>query len=183
VRTTLLDPLNKSAACETHSCVGGKGATPAQLEALYRARFAHFVRVAVAICGDRDRGRDVVQNAFIAAIRHRRSFRGDAPLEAWVWRIVVNEARRAALEPVAVAPPDATESLNGHGADERDPLGIRRWIAALPDRQREAIFLRYFADLDYATIAEALGIEIGTVSATLGAAHRSLRKNLQEVRP
>jgi RNA polymerase sigma factor (sigma-70 family) len=163
--------------------VGGNGATPAQLEALYRARFAHFVRVATAICGDRERGRDVVQNAFISAIRHRRSFRGDAPLEAWVWRIVVNEARRAALEPIAAPSSDADESMNGHGRDEDDPLGIRRWIAALPDRQREAIFLRYFADLDYGTIAEALGIEIGTVSATLGAAHRSLRKNLQEVRP
>ena len=162
--------------------MGGKGATPAQLEALYRARFAHFVRVAVAICGDSDRGRDVVQNAFISAIRHRRSFRGDAPLEAWVWRIVVNEARRVALEPVA-APPAEDESMNGHSGDEHDPLGIRRWIAVLPDRQREAIFLRYFADLDYGTIAEALGIEIGTVSATLGAAHRSLRKKLQEVRP
>jgi len=162
--------------------VGGKGATPAQLEALYRARFTYFVRVAVAICGDGDRGRDVVQNAFISAIRHRRSFRGDAPLEAWVWRIVVNEARRVALEPVA-APPAEDESMNGHSGDEHDPLGIRRWIAVLPDRQREAIFLRYFADLDYGTIAEALGIEIGTVSATLGAAHRSLRKKLQEVRP
>jgi len=160
-----------------------RGATPAQLEALYRARFAYFVRVAVAICGDSDRGRDVVQNAFIAAIRHRRSFRGDAPLEAWVWRIVVNEARRAALEPVAAPPSDEPESMNGHGGDDRDPHGIRRWVAALPDRQREAIFLRYFADLDYGTIAEALGIEVGTVSATLGAAHRSLRKNLQEVRP
>jgi RNA polymerase sigma factor (sigma-70 family) len=163
--------------------VRGKGATPAQLEALYRTRFAHFVRVAGAICGDGDRGRDVVQTAFIAAIRHRRSFRGDAPLEAWVWRIVVNEARRAALEPVATPPVENAERLNGHGGEEHDPLGIRRWIAVLPDRQREAIFLRYFADLDYGTIAEALGIEIGTVSATLGAAHRSLRKSVQEVRP
>jgi RNA polymerase sigma factor (sigma-70 family) len=163
--------------------VGGKGATPAQLEALYRARFAFFVRVAVAICGDRERGRDVVQNAFIAAIRHRRSFRGDAPLEAWVWRIVVNEARREALEPRLAQPNEHEQIQNGHGGDEHDPLGIRGWIVALPDRQREAIFLRYFADLDYATIAEALGIEVGTVSATLGAAHRSLRKRLQEVRP
>ena len=162
---------------------GSRGATPAQLEALYRARFAHFVRVAVAICGDSERGRDVVQNAFIAAIRHRRSFRGDAPLEAWVWRIVVNEARRAALEPVAAQAGEEVESMNGHSGDERDPLGIRGWVAALPDRQREAVFLRYFADLDYVTIAEALGIEVGTVSATLGAAHRSLRKRLQEVRP
>jgi RNA polymerase sigma-70 factor (ECF subfamily) len=163
--------------------VGGKGATPAQLEALYRARFAHFVRVAVAICGDNDRGRDVVQNAFIAAIRHRRSFRGDSPLEAWVWRIVVNEARRAALEPALGEATEHDESMNGHGSNDHDPFGIRGWIAVLPDRQREAIFLRYFADLDYGTIAEALGIEIGTVSATLGAAHRSLRKRLQEVRP
>jgi RNA polymerase sigma-70 factor (ECF subfamily) len=163
--------------------VGGKGATPAQLEALYRARFAYFVRVAVAICGDSERGRDVVQNAFMAAIRHRRSFRGDAPLEAWVWRIVVNEARRAAVETAFVPPTEHVESSNGHGGAEDDPLEIRVWIAALPDRQREAIFLRYFADLDYGTIAEALGIEIGTVSATLGAAHRSLRKRLQEVRP
>lgn len=163
--------------------MGGKGATPAQLEALYRARFAYFVRVAVAICGDNDRGRDVVQTAFIAALRHRRSFRGDAPLEAWVWRIVVNEARRAGRESVEAPSTEDARSMNGHGGDERDPLGIRGWIAVLPDRQREAIFLRYFADLDYATIAEALGIEVGTVSATLGAAHRSLRKNLQEVRP
>jgi RNA polymerase sigma-70 factor (ECF subfamily) len=163
--------------------VGARGATPAQLEALYRARFAYFVRVAVAICGDSDRGRDVVQNAFISAIRNRRSFRGEAPLEAWVWRIVVNEARRAVPDPVAAPPAEEAESMNGHGGGEHDPLGIRRWIAVLPDRQREAIFLRYFADLDYGTIAEALGIEIGTVSATLGAAHRSLRKKLQEVRP
>jgi RNA polymerase sigma-70 factor (ECF subfamily) len=163
--------------------VGGKGATPAQLEALYRERFGHFVRVAVAICGDQERGRDVVQNAFISAIRHRRSFRGDAPLEAWVWRIVVNEARRAAVEPSLALTSEHDEHMNGHGGDELDPLGIRGWIVALPDRQREAIFLRYFADLDYATIAEALGIEVGTVSATLGAAHRSLRKRLQEVRP
>jgi RNA polymerase sigma factor (sigma-70 family) len=161
--------------------VGGKGATPAQLEALYRERFTYFVRVAVAICGDNDRGRDVVQNAFMTAIRLRRSFRGDGPLEAWVWRIVVNEARRAAREPAPLS--DSAESMNGHSGAEPDPLGIRGWIAALPDRQREAIFLRYFADLEYGTIAEALGIEIGTVSATLGAAHRSLRKKLQEVRP
>jgi RNA polymerase sigma-70 factor (ECF subfamily) len=163
--------------------VGARGATPAQLEALYRTRFAYFVRVAVAICGNSDRGRDVVQNAFISAIRNRRSFRGEAPLEAWVWRIVVNEARRAALDPDVAPPAEEAESMNGHGGGEHDPLGIRGWIAVLPDRQREAIFLRYFADLDYATIAEALGVEIGTVSATLGAAHRSLRKKLQEVRP
>jgi RNA polymerase sigma factor (sigma-70 family) len=161
--------------------VGRKGATPAQIEELYRARFGHFVRVAAAICHDTERGRDAVQNAFMSALRHRRTFRGSAPLEGWVWRIVVNEANRAARDARAVAHDD-TPGTNGNGVAEDDPLGIRQWVAALPERQREAVFLRYFADLDYQTIAAALDVEVGTVSATLGAAHRSLRKNLQEVR-
>jgi RNA polymerase sigma factor (sigma-70 family) len=154
-----------------------------ELEALYRAKLPEFRRVAAAIAGDRELGRDAVQEAFASAVRQRRGYRGSGSLEAWVWRIVVNEARRGALEPVAAPPTEHEESMNGNGYAEDDPLGIRAWIAVLPDRQREAIFLRYFADLDYGTIAEALGIEIGTVSATLGAAHRTLRKRLQEVRP
>jgi len=70
------------------------GATPAQLEALYRDRFEHFAGVASAICGDVDLGRDAVQGAFMTAVRQRRDYRGSGSIEAWVWRIVVNEARR-----------------------------------------------------------------------------------------
>jgi DNA-directed RNA polymerase specialized sigma24 family protein len=158
-----------------------KGATLAQLEELYRARFEHYSRLAAAICRDAERGRDAVQAAFAAAVRERGSFRGTGPLEAWVARIVVNEARRAAREPrldsLGTAPEGAA---NGYGDD---PVGLRAWIAALPERQREALFLRYYADLDYRTVADVLGIEIGTVSATLSAAHQALRKRLEEVRP
>lgn len=124
-----------------------------------------------------------MQNAFIAAIRNRKTFRGDGPLEAWLWRIVVNEARRAARASTSLPlEHTATASSNGHGSAEDDPLGIRAWVAMLPERQREAIFLRYFADLDYRSIADVLDIEVGTVSATLGSAHRALRKKLTEVR-
>jgi RNA polymerase sigma factor (sigma-70 family) len=55
------------------------------------------------------------------------------------------------------------------------------WIAALPKRQRLVVYLRYYADLDYRGIAEALDVEVGTVSATLGSAHRALRRSLEEV--
>jgi RNA polymerase sigma-70 factor (ECF subfamily) len=157
-----------------------KGATPAQLEELYRTRFERFSRVASAICRDAELGRDAVQAGFVVAVRERRSFRGTGRLESWVWRIVVNEARRLAREPrlerLGVAP-----DIGTNGRPE-DPLGVRPWIAALPHRQREALFLRYYADLDYRTIAEVLGIEIGTVSATLSTAHQALRKRLEEVR-
>jgi len=51
-------------------------------------------------------------------------------------------------------------------------------VAALPERQRLMVFLRYYADLDYRAIATALGVKTGTVSATLNAAHAALRLSI-----
>jgi RNA polymerase sigma-70 factor (ECF subfamily) len=155
-----------------------KGATPAQLEALYLERFGHFARVAAAICRDRDRGRDAVQEAFTTAVRERRSFRATGSLEAWVWRIVVNEAHRIAREPSTE--PLLAVHVGAANGRPTDRAGLRERIAALPERQRETLFLRYYADLDYRTIAQVLGVEVGTVSAALSAAHRNLRRNIQE---
>jgi RNA polymerase sigma-70 factor (ECF subfamily) len=157
-----------------------RGATAAQLEALYRERFEHFTRVASAICGDLDQGRDAVQTAFTIAVRERRSFRGSGPLEAWVWRIVVNEARRLVKQPQTV-PLEQLGAVTANGQPADRPR-IAAWVAALPERQREALFLRYYADLEYRAIADILGIEVGTVSATLSAAHKALREKLEEVR-
>jgi DNA-directed RNA polymerase specialized sigma24 family protein len=145
------------------------------LEALYRARYAEFVRVARAITGDPERAREAVQDAFANAIRSRRTFRGDGPLDAWVWRSVVNAARKACRHPLVEA---------GLPGEPAAPIAVRELaptIASLPERQRLVVFLRYYADLDYRSIAEILGIEVGTVGATLTAAHRAVRDTLQEV--
>jgi RNA polymerase sigma factor (sigma-70 family) len=150
------------------------------LEALYRTRHAHFVRVARAITGDRERALEAVQEAFADAVRTRRSFRGDGVLEAWVWRAVVNAARKAVRRPLveAVSEPEPHGELAAPSlSHELAPL-----ISALPERQRLVVFLRYYADLDYRTIADVLDIETGTVSATLSAAHTIVRRALQEVR-
>jgi RNA polymerase sigma factor (sigma-70 family) len=58
---------------------------------------------------------------------------------------------------------------------------LRAAVSALPERQRLALFLRHYADLDYEAIAFALGVRRGTVAATLHAAHESLRRTLTEV--
>ena len=158
-----------------------EGVSLAQLESLYRDRYDHFARVAAAVTGDGETGRDAVQHAFAIAVRKRRSFRGAGPLEAWLWRIVVNEARRLAREPTPAPLEHAHEAAaNGRVPDE---FGVRAWVASLPPRQRAALFLRYYADLDYRSIAAALGVEVGTVSATLSAAHATLRQALEEVEP
>ena len=144
-----------------------------ELEALYRAKLPEFRRVAAAIAGDRELGRDTVQEAFASAVRQRRSYRGRGSLEAWVWRIVVNAARDARRgRPTPWSPP-SEPTTNGHGPVL--PLDL------LTERQREIVFLHYYADLDYSAIAEALEISAGTVGATLNAARRTLRQALEEV--
>jgi RNA polymerase sigma factor (sigma-70 family) len=60
-------------------------------------------------------------------------------------------------------------------------LIVREAVHELPQRQRDVLFLRHYLDLDYTAIAAALGIEIGTVSATLHAARAALAEALQEV--
>jgi RNA polymerase sigma factor (sigma-70 family) len=57
---------------------------------------------------------------------------------------------------------------------------VRAWVASLPERQRLAVFLRYFADLDYRSIAAALDVEVGTVSATLATSLAALRRASEE---
>ena len=155
------------------------GASLSEIEAVYRNRFAEFCRVAAAIIGDRDAARDVVQDAFGSVIRHRDTFRRHGPLDAWVWRIVVNAARDYRHLPRSVSVEDAVHSHNGH-AEVSASVGAA--VAALPERQRLALFLRYYADLDYSAIAEVLEIRPGTVAATLNAAHNTLRDNLKEAR-
>jgi RNA polymerase sigma factor (sigma-70 family) len=156
------------------------GADPAEIEAVYRARLVDFRRVATAVSGDAERGRDAVQEAFGKALRRRKTFRGEAPLEAWLWRLVVNQARdeRRAARREPQYSDQIRPASNGSVPSEDVLLAIA--ITLLPERQRLAVFLRYYADLDYASIAAILGIKGGTVAAALNAAHESLRRSLQE---
>jgi RNA polymerase sigma-70 factor (ECF subfamily) len=148
-----------------------------EIESLYGRDFAAFVRVCRAIVGDRERAVESVHDGFADAIRGLSGFRGDGSLEAWVWRAVVNAARKARRRPLVetfVLEPQADQDL--WSPRVLDPL-----IVALPERQRIALFLRYYADLNYRQIAEAMDVEVGTVSAALAAAHRAVRESLTEV--
>jgi RNA polymerase sigma-70 factor, ECF subfamily len=145
-----------------------------QIEAVYRTRYPAFVRVATAIVGDRELARDAVHDGFVRAVRHRKRFRGDS-VDGWIWRIVVNAARRrrARERKVSIEPPTPHAGFGENG-------DLRALVAALPEKQRHALFLRYYADLDYRSIAEALGVKPGTVAAHLHAARDTLRSQLEE---
>ena len=118
---------------------------------------------------------EAVQDGFADALRRSGQWAGRGSLEAWVWRCVVNRARKARRRPLLELPTDASRSDGG--PEVLEPVGR---LAALPERQRLVVFLRYFADLEYREIGAALGIETGTVSATLHAAHAGLRAGYEE---
>ena len=105
-----------------------------ELEALYRARYATFVRVAHAIVGHEQSARDVVHDGFVLAVRSRGRLRDERAVEPWVWRIVVNEARkRRARE--ARRERESAEPVGSYGPAELN-VDVRALIAALPERQR-----------------------------------------------
>ena len=152
------------------------GTSAKELELLYRNRFAAFRNGLAPLCGGFERAHDVVQEAFARALRERDRFRGEGSLEGWVWRI----AFRVALD----------EHRNGHEVElneafeqaalpspERD-RELAEALNRLPARRKLIVFLRYFADLSYAEIAELCEISEGTVAATLARAHEELAETL-----
>lgn len=155
-----------------------RGARVDEIEELYRERFRAFLMSVTALLGDGDAALDVVQDGFALALRRRRSFRGEGNLEAWLWRIVLNVAsdhRRSRRRERLL---ERVDTITDASEPEVD---LRASLLALPERQRLAVFLRYYADLTYEQIAEALGVRAGTVAASLNAAHAALRRDLEEV--
>jgi RNA polymerase sigma factor (sigma-70 family) len=153
-----------------------------EIESLYRERFADFVGVAASIVGEREAAREAVQEAFAAIVRGRRGLRREAALEAWVWRAVINAARKQMRASRRQPQLERAPSTNGDAPEPRERSELAVLVAALPERQRLILFLRYYADLDYREIARILDVKTGTVSASLHAAHATLRRRIGEVR-
>lgn len=137
---------------------------------LYRDAYADMVRLAFLLTGSTEVSQDVVQDAFVAM--HRAWARVREP-RAYLRRAVVNGCTshhrrrfRERARPLVV---------RGDAALEADELFDV--LAALPDRQRAAVVLRYWHDLDDKHIADALGCRPGTVGSLL---HRALAR-LREV--
>ena len=149
-----------------------------QIEDVYRRRYLSFRNALATITGSYESARDVVQEAFAEALRHRRSFRGEGAPEAWVWsiafRIALRERGRSGRD---LAPLDEIDS--GLIEPEGDPA-LAEALQQLPPKRRLIVFLHYYADLSYEQIAATCGISPGTVAATLAQARESLRASLDQ---
>ncbi len=138
-------------------------------------------RYARALTRNVDRADDLVQDCLERAIRKRGLFRPTGPLQAWLFRILVNlwrnslrsDRRRGehvaydalVIEPSIPAPQ--------HG---RLALGeMNRALDRLPDDQRETLLLVVLEGVSYEEAASILGIPIGTVMSRLSRARAALR--------
>jgi RNA polymerase sigma-70 factor (ECF subfamily) len=120
---------------------------------------------------------DLFQETWLRVVRARRRFDPRLRFSTWLFQIANNlcrdRFRRSAValrgQAALAELPRAAET----GPDVR--LDLERRLAALPDRLREVLVLRYFRDLGEREIAELVGIPPGTVKSRLHAAMRALR--------
>ncbi|MGC5332014.1 SigE family RNA polymerase sigma factor [Micromonospora sp. DT62] len=144
------------------------------------ARTLALVRLARLLTGDEHRAEDLVQDVLARAYaRWARISRTDRP-DAYVRRMLVNAHhswwRRRSSQEISVADvhdrPGAMDEAAG--VAERDALW--RLVRTLPARQRTVIVLRYYEDLDDASIAEIMDCSTGTVRTHAKRALTALRE-------
>jgi len=160
----------------------------ADFERLYRTTYNRVLGTLVVVLGDRAAAEDCVQEAFVKAFHGWKTWRGDAPAEAWLHRIAINTAishqRYSRMREVGQvirrlgrpAPPPDPASL----AERSDLI---RALRRLPPKQAAAIVLRHHHGYTNREIGAALGIPERTVASRLAAAKARLRQELGQWSP
>lgn len=161
IRTLSARPLEACGPDRDESC---DRLSPEQLCARYADRVYRF---AAMVSRDPDDAQDLAQDALERAIRGLPKFDPSRGLtEAWLWRIVVNSARdrgRAAKRRQMLVERITALTPRTAPRDPEAPAGLAdsdliEAVHALRPRQRAVLALRFGADLDYATLARALGM-------------------------
>ena len=149
-----------------------------EFAAMCRRVSPRLVGTLVLRCGDRALAEDIAQEALARAWRDWPRI-SDRPVEPWVYAVGFNllrSWRRRVITARRHAPTLA--SVPAAGDDPDAALGLRAAVAALPDRQREAIALRYYADLSVRDTAAVMRCAEGTVRALTTQATTTLRERL-----
>lgn len=153
----------------------------ADFDEFFRVVYPAAYRTAFRIVGERADAEDVSIEALTRAFVGWPKLRSLAHRDAWVMRVVINEALSQLRRRKRNAAADRQEHGQVRGPDD-DAVAIRVTVVAalrlLPRRQREAVGLRYLADMSEADTADVLGLSTGTVKSHLHRATNALRVSL-----
>lgn len=149
------------------------------------AKLPRVLGLATRLLRDTGEAEDVAQEAFVRAWKVASRWEpGRARFDTWLHTVVLNLCRdrlrrRRRLSDEAV--PDLADPSAGAEAtmlaDERGRL-VRDAVAALPERQRDAILLVHYQDLPGAEAAAALGVSVEALESLLARGRRTLRARL-----
>ncbi len=149
------------------------------LTGLFHERRTALIATVAAISGDRDAATEAVDEAFVRAFERRQWVETMASPTGWLLTVALNVLRRSKRRSARRRQAEQDAATSGWIAPSDPRHEVWAAVAALPRREREAIALRYLADLTEPQIAEVMGVAVGTVGATLTAARRKLAVALQ----
>ena len=152
---------------------------------LYSQHYRALVRLAALLVRDTPTAEEVVQDSFVAMHGGWQRLRDAEKALAYLRQAVVNRSRSVLRHRTVVdknlqkAPPDMPSAEHG-ALVLLERSAVVAALRGLPDRQREAIVLRYYADLSEAQIATAMGISRGAVKSHTARGMSALRAALEQ---
>lgn len=144
--------------------------------------------------GREDEARDAAQEAFVAAFRNLKNFRGDARVSSWLHRIAVNQClttrRRTRTRSEDYLNDETDEEnrvfvaparLSPVRVAERNEITVlvRNAVLSLPPDLRQVVVMKEFEDLTFQEISEVLELPLSTVKSRLYKALKQLRRKLE----
>ena len=152
--------------------------------AIYSEHYRALVRLAAFLVRDTATAEEVVQDSFVAMHGAWRRLRDTDKALSYLRQSVVNRSRSVLRHRMVVdkntpkPPPDMPSAEHG-AIIQLERSAVVSALRALPDRQREALVLRYYGDLSEAQIATAMGISRGAVKSHTARAMSALRAVLE----
>lgn len=173
------EPANQQHLTEA---AGGSGTAFA---ALVREHQSMVFSIALHFLGDATLAEDIGQDVFLELHRNLKSIESTAHLNFWLRRVTsrkcIDHVRKARIRP-RVGLEDAPEpSVPGRFSDPLMSRQLRQVVAALPERVRMMIVLRYQEEMEPSEIAETLQVPVGTVKSTLHRGLELLRNKMERV--
>lgn len=156
-------------------------------ETLYRQHAARIFSLASRMAGSADEGEDLLQEIFLQAYRKLGTFKGEAAVGTWLYRLAVNHcldfvrSRRARTSKLTDTLDD--ERLLEPAAPRDTPIpriDLERAIARLPEGCREAFVLHDIEGFDHKEVGAMLGIAEGTSKSQVFKARMRLRTLLSQ---